>query len=134
MVHFVPTGAGEHIPSTNGHTQQTDSATYDISIKNFGPVPATNYQASQKVFLSGTEQHMSPALGQKATLFPTQIVHFRGAFNDIAYKLLMAGKIILDIDVTVEYDGPSGHYTQCDRRRYQSNANAFEGLGECPKK
>ncbi len=37
----------------------------------------------------------------------------------------------LVIKITVEYDGPSGHYKECEKNQFDPDVNGFFNLGSC---
>lgn len=130
--HFMKNEVGEFVPAPRP-SAKTEGLVYAIEIKNFGPVPATNFVDSQRVFFNGVEHPttINPP-HRPSTIFPGQLVYFRGSISNPEYAEIMSGKIVVMIEIRVEYDGPSGHYKHCDRRQYNPGANGFLGLGVCP--
>src|SRR5258707_13978632 len=49
-----------------------------IPIKNFGPVPATNFKADWKVMFGGKEITIGGIPALSATLYPRPVVNFEG--------------------------------------------------------
>jgi hypothetical protein len=45
---------------------------------------------------------------------------------------LSNGTKAFEIEVTVPYDGPSAHYTYCEKERYDPKSGAFDDLGPQP--
>src|SRR5207245_2523613 len=102
-------------------------------IKNFGPVPGRNFRADWKVFFGGKEEPGDKKIPDTpSTIYPTQSAYLEMIIRGEEYKALAAGKQ-LKLDITVEYDGPSGHYKECQEHQYAHTAYAFMMLGDCPK-
>jgi hypothetical protein len=100
-------------------------------IKNFGPVPAINYTADWKVFLDGHEIHGNKIPDNPMTIFPGQSTYLNGQIGTENYKSVMSEEKQLVIELTVEYDGPKGHYKECEKHQFVAHANHFANLGAC---
>jgi hypothetical protein len=123
-------------PSPDGSMKQSPiwipeatSIQLKIPIKNFGPVPATNFKADWKVFFGGTEVTMGAIPALPATLYPTQEVYFQGGRSGPDYIELINGKK-LTMQTTVEYDSPSKHEKECQEYQYLTHVG-FVSLGAC---
>ncbi len=104
---------------------------FNANVKNFGPVPGTHYVGKWRVFLGGTELPANKVLDAPLTIFPSQTMHFEGRIGSPYYSSIISGETQLVIEITVEYDGPSGHYKECDKQQFAPNNNAFMNLGAC---
>jgi|GEM_PF-6507738 len=112
--------------------ENADVFEFEAEIKNFGPVPATNFNASWKVFLNDVQVPGTWIPSTAATLYPTELMSLRGGIregNDL--KKLLHSITTLDIEVSVEYDGPQGHTTECSRHEYFAGGDGFFDLGKC---
>jgi hypothetical protein len=102
-------------------------------IKNFGPVPGTNFKPTWRQFINDVE--LKSALGSTnalPSLYPSDQVYFEGAIRGDQFKSIMDKTSIFDLEVTIEYDGPTGHYpTECGKHRFVPELNAFANLGKC---
>lgn len=111
-------------------TKETNALVFRAQIKNFGPVPGTNFLARWRIFVAGVQR-----LGQKkvpdlpSTIFPSQSFYLKGGITGPDYPAIISGEKTLTIEVTVEYDGPSGHYKECNKNQYAPDINAFLNLG-----
>ncbi len=101
-------------------------------IKNFGPVPGTNFRSNWNVFMDGIEQKATKTIDKPTTIFPTQVVHLAGQVGSNDYPYIMNGRKILTVEVTVEYDGPAGRYKDCYKGQFGPEVNNFYRLGPCP--
>lgn len=131
MIFHALDEGGNYVPFARPSTK-TVALRYVVEIKNFGPVPGTNYKDIQDVLLNGVEEDGVSLGARPATLWPGQVVYFSGDFGGDQYKGIMNGTIMLKIVVHIEYDGPGEHYKQCDTRVYNPLTNAFIALGACP--
>jgi hypothetical protein len=52
-----------------------------------------------------------------------------GVIGSHDYPAITSGEKTLAIEVTVEYDGPSGHYKESNKQQYSPDVNAFLNLG-----
>jgi hypothetical protein len=104
---------------------------FQCEIKNFGPVPGTNFSASWKIFFNGQEQPGEKIPDTPSTLYPTETANFGGAANEAELQSIRARATILESEVNVEYDGPTGHTSECVKYRYEPSINVFFNLGKC---
>ena len=106
---------------------------FHAHIKNFGPVPETNYLATWKIFVNGVQQQPhtitgSPMFSKRSTIFPTQVGSLFGSSGTQGYSDLKNGAILV-VEVTVEYSGPTGDYKECRREIYSVEEVGFLDLG-----
>jgi hypothetical protein len=102
-------------------------------IKNFGPIPGEHFTADWKVMIGGTEKRGKAKIPDTPyTLNPTQEVYLRAGVDQEFYQV-MRGDKTLSLEITVAYDGPGGHYTECNKQQFSPEANGFYNLGNCPK-
>lgn len=128
FAYFVKNSEGKFIKTEFPST--ADLMSFNAQIKNFGPVPGTNFKATWKVFFDAVHQQGIPAVPNRpSTIFPTQGMHLNGSIGGDNYQKIRSGKIILTIEVTVEYDGPSAHYKECTKEQYSHQIGAWFELG-----
>jgi hypothetical protein len=118
-------------PEVAKSADRTDGMNISASIKNFGPVPGSNFIASWRLFLNDVEQKTKRIPDTPRTLYPSQWVELRGGYQGDDYQRLKNGTTTLEIEVTVGYDGPTGHYSECMRHRYMRENGQFFNLGNC---
>ena len=130
-IDYVNSKDPDRTHSSKFPTDQSDGLAFTIKIKNFGPVPGTNYKARCKGFVDNIPMLGFGVPDTPTTVFPTQEASLMGGVWGEDYKRLLDGRSILDIEVTVDYDGPAGHYSQCDRNQFFAKTNVFADLGQC---
>jgi hypothetical protein len=131
IIYYSPNPDGT-LKENTAPTKDTTSVSFDLQIKNFGPLPGTNFKLSWKEFFNGQEMPLEgdPAIKQlPQTLYPTQYVHLGGTIEGIAYKALMDGTPMIT-ETTISYDGPSGHYKECDKDQFIPKVG-MAGIGLC---
>jgi hypothetical protein len=100
------------------------------SIKNYGPVPGTNFVPTWKLFVNGIRVLGTAKIPDSpGTIFPNQTVGFGGTVGRKDYPEVLSGAKILVLEITVEYDGPSSHYKECNRQQYSNWVHGFIDLG-----
>jgi len=101
-------------------------------LKNYGPVPGLNFHASWRVFENGIEKNTIKKFPDTPTTFyPTQIVSFPGGIQGEDYQNIANNKVTLELEITLEYDGPTGHYKECVKHAYAPEIGEFMNLGAC---
>jgi len=117
-----------HVTSTP--TTKSDRMDFIAEIKNFGPVPGTNYSGNWRVFVGDKEMVGNKKIpDQGITFFPGEMLYLRAGLRGADYQDIMRGNKRLTIDVLIEYDGPSGHYKECQKNQFQEQR--FIDLGTC---
>jgi hypothetical protein len=115
-------------------SKKTDGMAYQIDIKNFGPVPGTNFRTSPKAWFGGREVANSGTIpSSPPTMFPGQYISLKGQVANDDYKALMSKTKILIFQVRLGYDGPSAHYGYCEKWQYDPSMAGFFELGGCPE-
>jgi hypothetical protein len=104
---------------------------FEAVIKNFGPVPGTKYTGRWEVFLDGQKVQGHEIPDTPFTLFPGQTTYLEGSVGTENFKPTMGGVKTLVIQVTVEYDGPTGHDKECQKHQFIPRAHEFAALGAC---
>jgi hypothetical protein len=116
-------------------TPDTRDFVFTAQIKNFGTVPGRNTAISWKVFQNGIYKPGTPKVPDNPfTHYPGQVIGMgpgEVGFNE--YTRVMDGTDTLEIEVNVEYDGPSNHYRECEKERWDPFVNRFLNLGPCPQ-
>jgi hypothetical protein len=120
------TNAGQISPVP---TAETTALAFRVEIKNFGPVPGTNSKLTWRVFLDGIELPQTKVPDSRQTIFPGESVFLTGNTSEVDYAAVQSGGKTLAIDVWVDYFGPSGHYTECQRSQYRPQLAGFFNLG-----
>ena len=110
---------------------QATSVNFQFNIKNFGPVPGSKFHADFRAFFGGVEIPMKGIPATPSTIYPSQSVHLDGFMQGPEYQALIRGTKKLNIQITIEYDGPSGHYKECQEHQFVPQVG-FAGLGDCP--
>ncbi|HUE51538.1 MAG TPA: hypothetical protein VMO80_04290 [Terriglobales bacterium] len=134
-VHIVylslPNAKGEKVQSLVP-TKTTNEIAFQFQVSNFGPLPGTNFRASWRGFFGGREITLEGTEEQSVpkTLNPGQYIHFDGSMDGPAYKALMSGTKLV-VEISVEYDGPRGHYADCEQDQYRPGAGFVGGLEKC---
>ncbi len=106
---------------------------FEAIIKNFGSYPGSNFKCDWRVFFGGVELPGGKIPDTPRTLYPNQTVLLVGAIGEDEYPDLASGAKKLVAETTVEYDGPSGHYKECQKSQYSDVQKAFSALGDCDK-
>jgi hypothetical protein len=117
---------------TERPTNTSDSLIFQAKIKNFGPLPGLTFSDDWKITFGGKVPPNSPRIGPGIfTLYPTQEVALPGIVGPADFPDLMNGNKQLVIEITVQYDGPSGHYTDCNKEQFAPTVNGFFNVGGC---
>jgi hypothetical protein len=112
-------------------TKDTKAFAFKAEIKNFGPVPGSDFVGSWKGFLNGAEIKGTKIPDNPSILFPSQVAYLTHTVFEPDYTALMNGQKTLAVEITVEYKGPSGTYKYCERHQYAADVNGFINLGAC---
>ena len=101
-----------------------------VEIKNFGAVPGTNYKSDWEVFIAGVP---GPGMGASdevpTTIFPGESLFKAAQIGETDYPTVMDGTKPLMLNLSIEYDGPSGHYKQCSKQDFLPMINGFLDRG-----
>jgi hypothetical protein len=119
--------------STANLTDDTTRMHFGVVIKNFGPLPATDFRVDWHVFLDGKLVPESRIPQQLQTLNPTQTTKTQGEFIGTDYKAIVHGTKILRVNLTISYSGPGKHYEECHIDQYSAEVNGFLIIGPCAK-
>jgi hypothetical protein len=128
-ISHVGKSASGQVISSPVRTDETSVLHYAAQIKNFGPVPGTNCVATWKIFVAGVEQYSERLPDRPYTIFPGQPVRLSAVIGTRDYPAVMSEEKALEVEVTVEYDGPSNHYKECAKYQYTPEFNDFLNLG-----
>ncbi len=110
----------------------TNSMSFSIEIKNFGPVPGTSVSETWDVWAGGVKQNVEEkGIGLPYTSFPGKSVYKTGAVGTRDYPAVMGEKMKLTWELTISYSGPKGRYKECEREQFLPKINAFLNLGRC---
>ena len=112
-------------------TKETSVLGVRVEIKNFGPVPGTSYTGDWKVWVGGRKRPGTKVPDRPFTMFPTESLSLQGAIPNPEYREIMSGAKKLIIEVETSYNGPSGHYEQCEKHQFGPDNLAFMNLGAC---
>jgi hypothetical protein len=127
---FSQNALGESI-ITKEPRQTTAGMEYRIEVKNFGPIPGNHFRSDQKVLLGGKELVGTKVPDQPSVIFPSESVYLNGDLRDESYHGIMDRTKVLVIEITSEYDGPSGHYEYCEKKQFEPGRATFLNLGMC---
>lgn len=99
--------------------EKTNNMDFSVEIKNFGPVPGDNFLTNWKVFIDGTEQPSTINFERNSsTIFPGKSVYLTGKIGSHDYPAVVGGQKIIELEVTVRYEGPGQKYRYCEKYRY----------------
>jgi hypothetical protein len=113
-------------------TTASTSLSFNVEIKNYGPVPGNNYTSQWKVLVGGIE-NPGPGVEVPTIIFPGESLFKMAQVGEKDYPDVMNGTKELAIETTIYYDGPSGHYKQCSKHKFLADINGFLDLGTaCP--
>jgi hypothetical protein len=118
--------------SQHSHERRTEATRliFDMQIKNFGPVPGTNYINSSRAFLGN--KSMEAVIGNKPlTFFPTQTFETQGKIDGEDFQAVMSGNKKFFIRFDVSYDGPAQHYSECQNAEFSPVFSTFVSMGPC---
>jgi hypothetical protein len=124
-------------PATNkmtnspSQTSQIVGATFEVGIKNYGPLPATNFSGKWQVRVDGVVFPSTELPQENYTLQPTEVVRLRTDIGGPILRDILSGAKTLTFDVAISYDGPEGHYQECDTQRYTPAINGVITTGHC---
>lgn len=112
-------------------TSETTRVAFRAEIKNFGPVPGTEFQPDWKAFLNGVEIISRPKIPDyPSIIFPSESVYLSGEIFGKDYSAVQAGEKTLTIQILIKYSGPSGTYKSCEKAQYVPDMSAVANLGE----
>jgi len=101
-----------------------------VEIKNFGPVPGTNYKSDWEVFIAGVPGRGVGAVDEvPTTIFPGESLFKDAQIGETDYPAVMDGTKSLMLNLSIEYDGPAGHYKQCSKQDFLPMINGFLDRG-----
>jgi len=118
-----------HVSDTR--TKEANQLIVAAGIKNFGPVPGINFMPHWRLFLNGIEIEGQKGPDTPHTIFPGQSVSFLARLGTTDFPHIMDGTKILAVEITIIYDGPSGHYEDCGRHQFDRLTSKFMDLGAC---
>ena len=127
--YFSP-GSDGTMEQTQGWTPVATAIEFGIPIKNYGPVPGTNFKGNWRVFFGGNEINMLEIPSLPGTIYPTQEVYLEGRGPGRDYVDLMNGKELI-LRTQVEYDTPSKHEESCQKYQYVRQHHSFVTLDAC---
>lgn len=128
-VNHIGKNASGDIVVSQTRTKETVALNVTPQIKNFGPVSGTNFRGNWRVFIAGVEQPHWNIPNRPTTIFPSQVIYITGQVRPPEYPGVMSGEKVLAFEMTIEYDGPSSHYRECNRFQYDPPTNSFFNLG-----
>jgi hypothetical protein len=111
-------------------TDETKALSFKVDIKNFGPVPGTDFKDKMIFLVNGITVPGRGVPDSTFTMFPGQEVGIVGSIGTNDYPAVQHGDKVLEVETTVEYTGPTGKYKYCETARYEPNVNGFLRLGE----
>lgn len=131
VIHQKLNSQGQAPTMNPSYFPDATSMRYQVSIKNFGPLPALSFKADGAGYLDNIEQRTQGVGQQPSTLNPTQVVHMHGVINGSDYRNVMDGNKVMTLKITLSYEGPEAHYSECTVNRYDPIENLFLTTGSC---
>ena len=128
-IFYAPANATSPDQVSQSPQKDTKIMPIRVEIKNFGPVPGTDFDSTLRGFLNGVEIKGSVVPHRAATIFPGQIIGMPATVGSRDYPLIRSGKKKFEIEVTVEYNRPTGHEKYCERDQYIPDLRSFISLG-----
>lgn len=122
-------------PSADGTLHQTSpqSATqlqFAIVAKNFGNVPAENFQSKIDMRRNGNPVEGWTLPSRPAQFFPSEPYAIANVtIPKDSYIEILSGAIILQADVYLSYERGDKRYEYCERLQYEPNNARFVNLG-----
>ena len=121
---------------TTNNSYFADATQLEIhaDIKNFGPVPGTNFNSEWAFFIDDQRWDATklPEFGK--IIFPNQAVRLMGGITGALFQKVVRDQAKVEIEVRISYDGPSEHYDYCTLRRFLAPPGQFMDLGKCTHK
>jgi hypothetical protein len=99
-------------------------------VKNFGPVAGTEFSLFERAFIDGKKITQTPGRIQ-ITIYPTQEVGQEVVIGFRDYPNIISKSSVLVLEITIQYTGPSGTYTECDAQKYEPDVGSFTLSGHC---
>jgi hypothetical protein len=112
-------------------TSTSNSLAIPGRVKNYGPIPGLNFKVDWKVIIGGVIRGGDKIPGNTSTIYPTQEIILPGTIGPDDFKWIMHGDKTLIAEITMAYDGPGGHYNECDKQQFTPDVNGFVDLGGC---
>jgi len=110
----------------------TTGMQFSPEIKNFGPIPGTDFHSDWKIFLNGIEQVGEPRITDRPMMFfPGQTIRYEARVNGAQWQDIKNGNQTLTYQIMIVYDGPTGHSESCTKQRYEPQVGSFMLLGPC---
>ena len=64
-------------------------------------------------------------------MFPGKIIYKIGSIQGPEFRDLMSGTKKLIWELAIDYDGPKGHYKECEREEFLPSFRVFSDSGQC---
>lgn len=110
-------------------TPKTIALKGDITVKNFGPLPATDYIAEVHRFVDSTERQRQTFGQAPITLNPGETKHNSIDVLQPDYAGIADGSRIYTIEFKFSYKDPDGNtHNECQGFRYVKDFNAFASI------
>jgi hypothetical protein len=129
-VTYIEFGPKGEVSLSKNITDRTRNMIIGAEIKNFGPVPGTQFTSSWRVWIGGREQPMRRFSDAPSTLYPTETVAFKATTGETVCRSILNGTDLVT-EVTVDYTGPNGRYHECVKEQFEKSGAAFLNLGAC---
>lgn len=111
--------------------RQAVNMDFSIETKNYGTVPALEFEGEWKVWFDGIEVPGSKVPDRPSTLFPGQSIFTADQIGTDKYADMIASRKILEFEANISYRDASARYSECSRHRFAPNVNGFMDLGAC---
>lgn len=112
-----------------------DAIELTARVKNFGPVPGTDFRMRWELYIDGVLEKDQPKIPDRpTTIFPSQVIETQGTVFSPIYDDLMAARKTLEVRLFVNYSGADGAYPPiCEIQRFHPVVYEFVDLGPCPQ-
>lgn len=109
---------------------KTIAMAFRADIKNFGPVPGTQFTGRWRIFVGGDEIEGRQLRDTPSTLYPGQVVSLKAQLTPEMCKSIFEGRHLI-VEITTDYTGPTEHDNECEKEQFEPEANTFFNLGKC---
>jgi hypothetical protein len=131
MIKYLSTDVSGVITFYDRPVRQAINMDFTIETKNYGTVPALDFQGEWKVWFDGIEVPGSKVADRPSTLFPGQSIFTPDQIGTDKYADMIASRKILEFEANISYRDASARYSECSRHRFAPNVNGFMDLGAC---
>lgn len=115
-------------------TKDAIAMNFQIEMKNFGSVAGLNFKPSWKVFVGEDQAGKAVLPFTPRTLYPTQSTSILAQIGNISFQRIIGPeRRPLIFTLTIDYDGPNGHYRECQQDQFDPELLSFLNVGDCTR-